>query len=424
LRILLDDNYAHSRHGTGISTYARSLARGLSSLGHQVEWLAGAAGGDGADRLVEAAALYDAPAPARGPRQWAQTAAHMAGGLMRPSVSARQVKSPDVVVAPSPEEAGRRIHLAPDIFVHAHYRHMLLREFTDVRLSSAVDVLHLTAPLPVAMKGVRRVVTIHDLVPVRLPYTTPDDKAEFIARVRRCAREADLIITVSQASQADIVSLLDIDPHKVAVTYQPSDMTELSPAESDRLPRSLSRFGLAPDGYLLCVGAQEPKKNMKRLIEAFLDADTGLPLVICGPRGWMWEREVGAALEPLSEAARARIRFTGYVDREDLRRLYAGACALVFPSLYEGFGLPALEAMIAGCPVVASETSSLPEICGEAALYINPLDRDDIRQAIETITADPALRKTLAAAGRIQAQAFAFEPYRERLAAAYGRLGS
>ena len=141
---------------------------------------------------------------------------------------------------------------------------------------------------------------------------------------------------------------------------------------------------MTPNGYLLCVGAQEPKKNIKRLIEAYLEIDTAMPLVLAGPRGWMWQSEVGAALEPLSEKARARIKFTGYLDREDLRRLYAGACAFVYPSLYEGFGLPALEAMTSGAPVITSRTSSLPEVCGDAALYVDPFDRDDVRRRDRT----------------------------------------
>lgn len=422
MRVLIDGDYARDIRGTGISTYARTLAHGLAALDNGVEWLSGARGGDKKDTLSDAVALYDEPPSVSGPRAWAQTAGRMVGGVLSGSVSARSVVHRGVVVVPSARESDQTVHLAPELFVRAHYRHMLLRQFTEVKVTSRIDVLHLTAPLPVRMKGVKRVVTIHDLVPIRLPYATPDNKSEFIARARQCARESDLIITVSNASKADIVSLLDIDPTKVAVTYQPSDMTPLSEAERQRLPQSLSRFGLVPHSYLLCVGAQEPKKNMKRLIEAFLEADTAMPLVIVGPRGWMWERDVGAALAPLSEAARGRIRFTGYVDREDLRRLYGGACALLYPSLYEGFGLPALEAMIAGCPVVTSATSSMPEVCGEAALYVDPLQRDDIRQKIEQASGDAGLRAKLAAAGREQAQAFSFETYLQRLRAAYAVL--
>lgn len=422
LQILIDGDYARDQQGTGISTYARMLARALAAIGNEVSWLSGASGGDKREPLADATAILDQPQPVRGPRAWARTAGRMAGGLTSSSVSARKIIRGDAVVAARSETDGQPVHLASDLYVRAHYRHMLLRQFTEVKVGAAIDVLHLTAPLPIRMSGVKRVVTIHDLIPIRLPYTTPDNKAEFIARARTCARESDLIITVSQASKADIVDLLNVDPAKVAVTYQSSDLQPLSAEERARLPKGLSRFGLAPSNYLLCVGAQEPKKNVRRLIEAYLEVDTDMPLVLSGPRGWMWEQEVGAALAPLSGKARARLKFTGYIDRSDLRRLYAGACALVYPSLYEGFGLPALEAMTAGCPVVASNSSSLPEVCGDAATYVDPFSREDIRNTIERIIADEVLRGKLSRAGRERAQLFSFERYKQALADAYALL--
>lgn len=422
MQILIDGDYARDRQGTGISTYARTLARGLAALGHGVSWLSGASGGAKNEGLADAAAIADQPQAMRGPRAWAQTATRMAAGVLDGKITAREIMHRDVVVNGASQMDGQAVHLAPDLFVKAHYRHMLMRQFTEVKVSAPVDVLHLTAPLPVKMSGVKRVVTIHDLVPIRLPYTTPDNKAEFVARARRSAQESDLVVTVSEASKADIVALLDVDPAKVAVTYQPADLESLPAEEIERLPRSLSRFGLTPGEYLLCVGAQEPKKNMKRLIEAYLEIDTPIPLVIAGPRGWMWEQEVGAALAPLSEQARARIKFTGYVDRQDLRRLYAGAHIFVYPSLYEGFGLPALEAMISGAPVITSKTSSLPEVCGEAALYVDPFDKTDLRNKIERLLGDNALRATLTQSGKERARMFSFEVYLKALGEAYSRL--
>ncbi len=423
MQILIDGDYARDRQGTGISTYARTLAQALTSLGHDVSWLSGAVGGDKREPLADATAIADQPQPVRGPRAWAQTAGRMAGGLTSANVTARKV-TPNVSVSAPSDADGQPVHIVPELYVRAHYRHMLMREFTNVKVNAPVDVLHLTAPLPVRMKGVKRVVTIHDLIPIRLPYTTPDKKSEFIARARACARESDLVVTVSQASKKDIVELLDVDPAKVAVTYQSSNLDPLSVDEQARLPAGLSRFGLTPGAYLLCVGAQEPKKNVRRLIEAYLEVDTDMPLVLAGPRGWMWDQEVGAALAPLSDKARARLKFTGYIDRNDLRRLYAGACAFVYPSLYEGFGLPALEAMVAGCPVITSSTSSLPEVCGEAAVYVDPFNRDDIRNAIERVIASSDLRMTLSKAGRVQAEQFSFARYRTALAAAYAGLAS
>src|SRR5690606_3518581 len=140
-------------------------------------------------------------------------------------------------------------------------RRVLFR--SEVRTADRFDVLHLSSPMPIRMKGVRTVTTIHDLIPLRLPYTTPDNKQEFAARVRTAAKLSDLIITVSEASRKDIVDTLDVDPDRIAVTYQATDMAPLRAEEIDNLPHSLARFGLAPQTFALFVGALEPKKNLR-----------------------------------------------------------------------------------------------------------------------------------------------------------------
>jgi glycosyltransferase involved in cell wall biosynthesis len=160
------------------------------------------------------------------------------------------------------------------------------------------------------------------------------------------------------------------------------------------------------------------------MIEAFLDVDTPMPLVIVGRKAWMWESELGWIDTALDEKTRKRLRFLGFVEREDLRRLYAGARFFLFPSLYEGFGLPALEAMTLGCPVITSNASSLREVCGDAAVYADPLDRSDILRKIELLMAENSLRETLAQARPSQAAKFSFQAHVERLAAAYRGLGA
>jgi glycosyltransferase involved in cell wall biosynthesis len=421
LKVLIDGVYRHEAQGTGISAYSRTLGVGLEKLGADVSWLSGAEAPGKAGKLADEVALADPPAPARGPRRYVQTALRMGQGIATARMTARKLGGAGVVLAdPAAPRAGAT-YLAPGLFVKAHYRHMLLREFAEVRVPDEVDVLHLSAPMPVKMKGVKTVTTIHDLVPIRLPWTTPDNKSEFIQRVRTNAKLSDLIVTVSEASKRDIVEILDIDPAKVAVTWQPSDLAPLTAQERDSIPRVLGKFGLSPQGYALFVGALEPKKNLRRLIEAFLETDTGIPLVIVGRRAWLWESDA-AFIETLGDKAKARLNFLGYVGREDLRRLYAGAQMFLFPSLYEGFGLPALEAMTAGCPVVTSNAASLPEVCGDGALYADPLDRDDIRAKIEQLMRDPGLRTALGEAGRAQAKRFSFDTYVAKLGEAYGKL--
>ena len=420
LRVLLDGNYRLQSQGTGISQYSRTLASGLEALGCDVRWLAGMPAGV-ADPLIDQVRFSDSPPPFEGPRRYLQTAMRMCGGLLKQRVTARPYIDSGVVITEPSAPRPQKTYLVPDLFAKAHYRHMLLRDFTEVRVPDKIDVLHLTAPLPIKMRGVRTVTTIHDLVPIRLPYTTPDNKAEFIHRVRKCAAMSDLIITVSEASKRDIVEILDIDPAKISVTYQPTDLQPLSSAEREDLPRVLQRYGLALDHYLLFVGAFEPKKNLKRLIEAFLEIDTDMPLVIVGRKAWLWDEDQ-VWLETLDTRARDRLRFLGYVEREDLRRLYAGAQVFLFPSLYEGFGLPALEAMTMGCPIVASETPSLLEICGDAAIFANPFDRSNIRRQLERLLVDKSLRQALVHASVTRSAAFSAKTYVGLLVAAYRKL--
>jgi glycosyltransferase involved in cell wall biosynthesis len=423
-RVLVDGDHRADPKGRGLSTYSRTLGTALQAIGCEVSWLTGASAPAKSDAVLDEVLAFDRPPPARGLRLQAQTAMRMASGVITPAVTARSIKAGVTVVPEQSGTADETTWLAPNLFVHAHYRHMLLRQFTEVRVPTPIDVLHLSAPLPIEMKAVKTVVTIHDLIPIRLPYTTIDNKAEYLARVRRSAKQADLIVTVSEASKKDIVEILDVDPTKIAVTYQPTDIQPLQPGERESIPRVLARYGLEPQSYALFVGALEPKKNLRRLIEAFLDVDTPMPLVIVGRKAWMWESELGWIDTALDEKTRKRLRFLGFVEREDLRRLYAGAQFFLFPSLYEGFGLPTLEAMTMGCPVMTSSVSSLPEVCGDAALYVDPFRRDLISIAIQQLIENAELRGKLSVRSVAQAEQFSLDRYHTRLATAYAGLDS
>jgi glycosyltransferase involved in cell wall biosynthesis len=421
MRVLIDGDYRSQARGTGITTYARLLGDSLSRNGHAVHWLSGAHAGGSPDSLADTVHIADDRSEARGPRAYLRTLAAMAGGILKGSVAVRSV-SPGIVIPRASDLPASTTVLAPDLFIHAHYRHMLARQFMEIRAGKRVDVLHLTAPLPLRMRDVRTIVTIHDLVPIRLPYTTQDNKREFIDRVRMSMKLADVVLTVSEASRRDILELLGADPAKVVVTWQTSDILPLTDGERLTVSGALSRYGLQEDGYALFVGAIEPKKNLRRLIEAFFDADGTMPLALVGPKAWKWRQEVGEVHDSMGAEARSRLRLLGHVAREDLRRLYAGARMLVFPSLYEGFGLPVLEAMRMGCPVLASDAGGLSEVCGEAALITDPLDRADMTRKIARLLGDRILRDDLRAAGLVQASRFSPEAYDQRLREAYGLI--
>jgi glycosyltransferase involved in cell wall biosynthesis len=421
-KILIDAYNRDLEFGTGISTYSRQLANALRHLGHETHWLFARRTPKNADQLTDEVTFFDNTPPFSRIGRVNQQLRRIGQALTNSSIRAYAIKEAGTVIRDPARPYEPNAFNASDIYELAQLRHSMRGSFTKLNLKEKVDIFHLTAPIPVSLRGVRTVCTIHDLIPIRLPYTTLDNKREFIDRVRKSVAQASLVITVSEASKSDIVNILNVDPAKVAVTYQASDLEPFRPSERNALPRVLSRYGLEHKRFALFVSAIEPKKNLRRLIEAFLEIDTPMPLVIAGKKAWMWEREIGNIEATFGPRALRRLRFLDYVPRSDLRFLYSGAAFLAFPSLYEGFGLPPLEAMQYGCPVLTSNVSSLPEICGEAALYVDPFDRDDIREKLERMVNEPELRNWLSEAGKRQAENFSFDRYVTRLGEAYGKL--
>lgn len=428
LRVLIDAYNRDLEHGTGISTYSRQLAQALTALGHKTHWLFARETPKGADALTGEVSFFDRPHERSRVGRVTHAVKRIGQGFFGSTkIPAQLIRDGGTVVIDPERPHETNAYNASGLYERAHYKHMLRGKFTKVSIRDPMDVFHLTAPLPVRIKGnksIKTIATIHDLIPLRLPYTTLDNKREIIRRLRTTIELADHIITVSESSKTDIVNILGVDPAKVSVTYQATDLAPFRPSEHNALPRVLARYGLEHKRFALFVSAIEPKKNLRRLIEAFLEVDSPMPLVVAGRKAWMWENEIGNLESVFGPRALRRLRFLGYVPRVDLRYLYAGANFLAFPSLYEGFGLPALEAMLFGCPVLTSHTSSLPEICGEAALFVDPFDRDDIREKIERMIREPELRTWLTEAGREQATKFTFDAYVQRLGEAYGKLPS
>jgi glycosyltransferase involved in cell wall biosynthesis len=294
--------------------------------------------------------------------------------------------------------------------------------------------MHWTYPLPLKVPGAKNIYTLHDLVPLRLPHTTLDVKRRYLRLCRMLVRDADHIVTVSEASRNDIIGLLGADPEKVTNTWQAVDI----PAKFSAKPEALARAevegstGLAWGGYFLFFGAIEPKKNVGRLIEAYLASESPHPLVLVGKRAWKSEEELRLLFDDnirwISEengrlVTRRKIILLDYAPFRLLVSLIRGARAVLFPSLYEGFGLPALEAMSLGTPVLTSNTASLPEVVGDAAIQVDPYDVQALAEGIRALDADAELRARLALAGPKQAEQFSCERYDRRLAALYASLG-
>lgn len=289
-------------------------------------------------------------------------------------------------------------------------------------VTGPLDIFH--SPdfvLPPVRRAVR-LITIHDLAFLTYPECAPERLRTYLEHaVPRSAARADYIITDSENTRNDVICLLDRDPDKVFVVPGGVDPM-FRPASAEVVAEVREQYNLTQP-YVLAVGVIEPRKNYPRLIEAFcrLRTQTGLPcqLVIAGGAGWLSEetlRRAGQSPYP------SDVRFVGYVPDWQLAALYTGAEVFAYPSLYEGFGLPVLEAMACGTPVVCANTSSLPEFATDAALLVPPEDPHAIADALETACTNPPERQRLREAGIRRVQDYTWRKSAERLVRIYERV--
>jgi len=249
------------------------------------------------------------------------------------------------------------------------------------------------------------VTTIHDVAFRRYPKLFPIKHRLLLNwLVPLAARHAAAVLTGSEATKRDLVEFYALPPEKIHVTPYAADAS-YGPMDRADARRAVQRRLGVPVPYLLSVGVLQPRKNLPRLVRAYNRIAEAVPhrLVLTGKEGWAGDelREAVGEAPPGKEPL-----FTGYVADADLPALYAGADLFVYPSLYEGFGLPPLEAMACGTPVLTSNVSSLPEVVGEAGVTVDPLDEAAIAEALAALLADPARRQALAEAGLERARRF------------------
>lgn len=269
-------------------------------------------------------------------------------------------------------------------------------------------LFHATEHLLMPLRSIPTVLTVHDLIFLRLPeHHKPLNRWYLNLALPLYCRRADHIIAISQATRRDLMAAYDVPPDRVTVVHEAAD-ARFRPQPPEVVAAVCADYDLS-ERYLLFVGTIEPRKNLCRLLDAFetLRAE-GLTdaLVIVGKRGWLY----GDFFTHLEESpTQEAVLFPGYVPDDDLPAIYAGAQALAFPSLYEGFGLPALEAMACGTPVACSATSSLPEVAGDAALYFDPRDVAAITEALRRLLSDVDLGADLRKRGLEQAAKFSWQ---------------
>jgi glycosyltransferase involved in cell wall biosynthesis len=286
------------------------------------------------------------------------------------------------------------------------------RLWTHLRLSAEMllrppDVLFVPAHVLPLIHPRRSVVTVHDLGYLHYPQAhRPADRRYLHWSTRWNARQATAVLADSEATKADLLAAYRVPAGKVRVVYLGFALE--CGAQAERAGEA----GAAPSRrYLLYVGTLQPRKNLARVIDAFAQIArrpelSGVQLVLAGKQGWLYD-------DLFAQAARLgladRVQFPGYIADADLPALLSGALAFVFPSLYEGFGIPVLEAGACGVPVITSNTSSLPEVAGDAALLVDPHDVNAIADAMHRLVTDEALRRELAGRGRENVKRFSWE---------------
>lgn len=281
-----------------------------------------------------------------------------------------------------------------------------------------VDVFHSSDWLEPPTKKAKRVTTIHDLTIFKYPETfSARGGHDIVANQKRklffVKQYSDLVIAVSETTKKDIIEILHLPEKRIRVIPEAADPI-YSPRNKEMVQEAKKKYLIEGD-FLLCVGTREPRKNLDRVMAAFAEisaTNPDLSLVIAGKYGWGDD----------SSKLEQKVKILGFVEKEDLARLYSGATAFVYPSLYEGFGLPILEAMGCGCPVVTSNLGSMKEIGGEAAILVEPESIESIAGALSRVCRSKKIREEAKIKGIKRAAEFSWEKAALQTLEAYHNL--
>ncbi|MBI2845395.1 MAG: glycosyltransferase family 4 protein [Chloroflexi bacterium] len=285
-----------------------------------------------------------------------------------------------------------------------------------------LDLLHSPDFIPPFRRSCRSVITIHDLAFLLYPHLLTPQSARYYGQIDQAVRRTDHIIAVSEATKKDAVRLLGVPEKKITVIYEAANPI-FRPASRPISREFLGqKYGLERP-YLLFVSTIEPRKNLPTLLRAFRklvdEYHPDVLLAVAGERGWLYQEVFALTKEFDLEKG---VRFLGRVAEEDLPSLYQGAGGLVHPALYEGFGLPPLEAMACGTPCIVANVSSLPEVVGDAALMVDPLDINGWTVAMWQVLNDPRLKKELREKGLRRSSLFSWEKTAGETLAVYRRF--
>jgi len=285
-----------------------------------------------------------------------------------------------------------------------------------------LDIYHgLSHELPVGIEkaGMKLIVTMHDLIFLRYPeYYTKIDRKIYDRKFRHACRKANRIHAISEQTKHDLMTYFSVPEEKITVIYQSINPIFYKRAEKELKEQLRKKYQL-PKKFILSVGTVEPRKNLLGLLEGMIWSKTYIPVVVVG-KLTDYHHKVQKFIE--ADLNRLQVYFLPRIEDEELAVLYQMAEVLVYPSMFEGFGLPVAEAQASGCPVITSNTSSLPEAGGDAAIYVNPEVPEEIGKALKHLLADQTLRKTLIAKGKVNVERFTPESFAKQLKQLYNSV--
>jgi len=303
---------------------------------------------------------------------------------------------------------------------HNRFEQMAL-SFEISRLG--LDLLHSPDFIPPFRRNCKSVITVHDLAFLLYPHFLTKESARYYGQIDQAWRKTDHIIAVSEVTKHDSIKMLGVPEKKITVIHEAANPI-YRPLPKDEARRIVKEKYKLDQDFILFVSTIEPRKNLPGLLHAYRrlldDYKCQEMLVLSGSNGWLWE-EVYETVAKLN--LERHVAFLGRVPSEDLVYLYNAARLLVHPSFYEGFGLTPLEAMTCGAPVIVSNTSSLPEVVGDAALLINPHDVDGLTVAIWRVLTDKELREELICKGLKRAKNFSWQQAAEKTLEVYHKVG-
>lgn len=419
LDVLIDSHDLSLPKGTGIKSYGLNLISALQSLGASPELLVSAPSSGNA--VIARSVLYD-PARRRERnvrgrkilKQWWHLSRNKAG-YVPANGNESSLPIPNTVFP-----YGLGCSSLFNCYLGSHAVQQRFGKIPSFSTTKKYRIWHATTPLPLRHREALQITTIHDLIPILQPHLCDHIRPAFYQCVEAAVRDSRAIAVVSEYTKNDLLKYFDVPEEKVFVTYQYSSMSR-ERLDDRKLGLALKTLGLEPGKYILYVGTLETRKNIRGLLHAYLMLGCDVPLVLAGKPGQGVSDDLKFIRRMKPEAGRD-VRLLDFIPQAMMPAVYQGASCLAFPSLYEGFGLPVLEAMASGCPVVCSETTSLPEVGGNAAHYVDPFDEESISHGLGKVLGDTVYRQTLIERGYERAAYFSPEKFADQIAGMYCKV--